>query len=69
MSLLLGEDNDVTVEGYIFGTDYFESNKSNFKIITLKITDETDSIACKVFCNEDEEYARLCKALKVGNMA
>ena len=66
MSLLLGEDNDVTVEGYIFGTDYFESNKSNFKIITLKITDETDSIACKVFCNEDEEYARLCKVLKVG---
>ena len=66
MSLLLGEDNDVTVEGYIFGTEYFESNKSNFKIITLKITDETDSIACKVFCNEDEEYARLCKALKVG---
>ena len=66
MSLLLGEDNDVTVEGYIFGTDYFESSKTNFKIITLKITDETDSIACKVFCNEDEEYARLCKALKVG---
>ena len=66
MSLLLGEDNDVTVEGYIFGTDYFESNKTNFKIITLKITDETDSIACKVFCNEDEEYSRLCKELKVG---
>ena len=66
MSLLLGEDNDVTVEGYIFGTDYFESSKTNFKIITLKITDETDSIACKVFCNEDEEYARLCKVLKVG---
>ena len=66
MSLLLGEDNDVTVEGYIFGTEYFESSKTNFKIITLKITDETDSIACKVFCNEDEEYARLCKALKVG---
>lgn len=66
MSLLLGEDNDVTVEGYIFGTEYFESSKTNFKIITLKITDETDSIACKVFSNEDEEYGRLCKALKVG---
>ena len=66
MSLLLGEDNDVTVEGYIFGTEYFESSKTNFKIITLKITDETDSIACKVFCNEDEEYGRLCNALKVG---
>ncbi len=66
MSLLLGEDNDVTVEGYIFGVEYFESSKTNFKIITLKITDEADSIACKVFSNEDEEYGRLCKALKVG---
>ncbi len=65
MSLLLGEDNDVTVEGYIFGVDYFESSKSNFKIITIKITDETDSIACKIFCNEDGEYSRLCKELKV----
>ena len=67
ISLLVGEDNDVTVEGYIFGVDYFESNKSNFKIITLKFTDETDSIACKVFSKDDDEYARICKELKVGN--
>ncbi len=66
MDLLLGEDNDVTVEGYIFGTEYFESSKSNFKIITLKVTDEIDSIACKVFCRESDEYLRLCKELKVG---
>ncbi len=66
MSLLLGEDNDVTVEGYIFGIEYFESSKSNFKILTLKITDETDSIACKVFSNDDDDYQRLCKELKVG---
>src|SRR5699024_4609154 len=66
MDLLVGEDNDVTVSGYIFGTEYFESNKSNFKIITIKVTDETNSISCKVFSNEDEEYQRLCKALKVG---
>ena len=66
MDLLVGEDNDVTIEGYIFGTEYFESSKSNFKIITLKMTDETNSIACKVFCSDDEEYQRLCKELKEG---
>ena len=65
MSLLLGEDNDVTVLGYIFGVDYFESNKTNFKIITLKLTDDTDSIACKVFTNDEAEYERLSKELKV----
>ena len=41
---LLGEDNDVVVTAKIFDTDFFESAKSEFKIITLKITDYTDSI-------------------------
>ena len=64
--MIAGEDNHVVVEGYVFGADYFESSKTSFKIITLKITDETDSIYCKVFAREDEEYQRLCKALKIG---
>jgi len=66
MSLIAGEDNNVVVDGYVFGVDYFESSKSDFKIITLKITDETDSIYCKVFVKDKEEYARLCKELKTG---
>ncbi len=64
---LLGEDNNVVVEGYVFGTDYFESSKTDFKIITLKITDYSDSIYCKVFVRDDEEYQRLCKELKAGS--
>jgi len=64
---LLGEDNNVVVEGYVFGTDFFESSKTDFKIITLKITDYSDSIYCKVFVRDQEEYSRLCKELKVGN--
>ena len=64
---LLGEDNNVVVEGYVFGTDYFESSKTDFKIITLKITDYSDSIYCKVFVRDDEEYKRLCKELKAGS--
>ncbi len=64
---LLGEDNNVVVEGFVFGTDYFESSKTDFKIITLKITDYSDSIYCKVFVRDNDEYTRLCKELKTGN--
>ena len=64
---LIGEDNNVVVEGKVFGVDLFESNKTDFKIITLKITDFSDSIYCKVFVREDDEYKRLCKELKEGN--
>ncbi len=63
---LIGEDNNITIEGYLFGTEYFESSKSDFKIITLKITDYSDSIYVKVFTRAEEEYKRLVKELKVG---
>ena len=64
---IMGEDNNVVIEAQIFGTEYFESSKSDFKIITLKVTDFSDSIYCKVFIRDDEEYGRLCKELKTGN--
>ena len=64
---LIGEDNNVVIEAQVFGTDYFESSKTDFKIITLKVTDYSDSIYCKVFVRDDEEYSRLCKELKNGN--
>ena len=64
---LIGEDNNVVIEAQVFGTDYFESSKTDFKIITLKVTDFSDSIYCKVFVRDDEEYSRLCKEFKVGN--
>lgn len=64
---LIGEDNNVVIEAKVFGTDYFESTKTDFKIITLKVTDFSDSIYCKVFVREDEEYKRLCSELKPGN--
>jgi DNA polymerase-3 subunit alpha (Gram-positive type) len=64
---IVGEDNNITVEAYVFGVDYFESNKSNFRIITLKITDYNDSIYCKVFVKDLHEYSTLKKKLKVGN--
>lgn len=63
---IVGEDNNITVAANVFGVDLFESSKTDFKIITLKITDYTDSIYCKVFVRDDEEYARLQKELKAG---
>ena len=64
---LIAEVDNVIVEGHVFGIDYFESNKSNFKIITLKITDYTDSMYCKIFTKDDDQYNKLKKQLKVGN--
>ena len=64
---IIGEDNNVVVEAKIFGLDFFESSKTDFKIITLKITDLSDSIYCKVFVRDDEEYSRLKGELKEGN--
>ena len=64
---LIGEDNNVVVEAKVFGVELFESSKTDFKIITLKITDFSDSIYCKVFVREEEEFKRLSKELKEGN--
>ena len=64
---IIGEDGDVAVEAKVFGLDFFESAKTNFKIITLKITDFSDSMYCKVFVRDDEEYNTLKKELKEGN--
>ena len=63
---LLYEVDNVTIEGMIFGIDMFES-KSGYKIITLKVTDNNDSIYVKMFTKEDEEYARIKDLLKEGS--
>ena len=60
------EIDNVTIEANVFGIDYFESSKSNFKIITLKLTDFTDSMYCKIFTKDDEEYNSLKSKLKQG---
>ena len=63
---IVGEDNNIVVEAKVFGTEYFESSKNDFKIITLKITDYSDSMYCKIFVRDAEEYQNLCKELKEG---
>src|SRR5574344_1094675 len=55
---ILGEENSITLEAYIFGIEEFVSTKSNFMILTLKISDKTDSISAKVFSKDADEFAK-----------
>ncbi len=64
---IIGEDNNVVIECKVFGLDFFESSRTDFKIITLKVTDYSDSMYVKVFAREDEEYQRIKGELKEGN--
>ncbi len=66
INLITFEMDNVTVNAKVFGIDVFESSKSNFKIITLKLTDGTDSMYCKIFCREEDEFNKYKKALKEG---
>ena len=61
-----GPMNSVILETEIFGVDLFESNKTNFKIITLKLTDKTDSILAKLFTKNTDEYNAYAKEFKEG---
>ncbi len=67
MNQVTGEIDNVTVSGYIFGKEEFESSKSNFKIITLKISDETDSLISKIFFRNEEDFQRVNNDLKIGS--
>jgi len=64
---IIGEENSITVEAFVFGIDIFESSKSNFKILTLKISDKTDSIMAKIFSKDEDEFKSICKDIKSGS--
>ena len=64
---IMGEDNNITVEAYVFGIEEFASSKSNFKILTLKISDKTDSILAKIFTRDDDEYNNIKGNIKENN--
>ncbi len=63
---LLYEVDNVNIEAKIFGIDLFEA-KSGYKIFTLKVTDGTDSMYCKLFTKDEEEFSRIKGLLKNGS--
>ena len=64
---IMGEENNITLEAYIFDISEFVSSKSGFRILTLKISDKTDSLIAKYFSKEENEFNNIAKALKKGS--
>ena len=60
-----GKTNLITFEAKIFGIDLRET-KTDFRIFTIKITDNTDSMYAKIFVNDTDEVNRLKGLLKTG---
>lgn len=63
---IVGENADIIIEGKVFGTEEFVPQSKAFKILTLYVTDNTDSIYCKTFIRDDEVYDDVVKKTKVG---
>ena len=65
LSEIIGEIDNIVVEVKCFDVEFKETSKE-WKIITLKVTDYTDSIFVKLFCKDDDVYQELQKFLKAG---
>ncbi len=65
MDRIMGPQNNVTLEAYIFDSETRET-RTGLNIVTLKITDYTDSIYAKMFINDKDELAIVNKNLKKG---
>lgn len=58
---IVGENDSIVIEAKVFGIDEFVPSSKAFKILTLKVTDYTDSILAKVFIRDDEYMMMLRK--------
>jgi len=61
---VFAEEDNVSLEAYVFAIDEFESSKSSFKILTLKITDFNDSMYAKIFVKDDKDWDFYRKHIK-----
>ncbi len=62
----VGSDaKNVVFEAYVFGVDSFERDTIN--IITLKVSDKTNSILAKIFQKDKKKYLSILKSIKVGS--
>lgn len=62
---IMGDQKGIILEAYIFGIDTMERETIN--IITLKISDKTNSLLAKIFKKDKKEYQAVLKTLKTGS--
>ena len=63
---IIGDVKNIIVEGFIFG-EIATLEKENINIITLKISDKTNSILAKIFKKDHDEFLEIMDNLKAGN--
>ena len=66
ISSIVGENNEIVIEAKVFGTEEFVPQSKAFKILTLKVSDGTDSILSKIFIRGDDVYDEVVKKTKPG---
>lgn len=59
---IMGDTKNLILEAYVFGIDTMERDTIN--IITLKISDKTNSLLAKIFKKKKEDYQAALKDLK-----
>ena len=67
MDQIGGEENNVVIDAYMYADADIIETKTDLKIITLKLTDNTDSIYAKIFVNDEDEFKSIKGHLKTGN--
>ena len=63
------EENNVTLEAYIFGSEFNQIKTKDGRdiyLISLKISDDTSSILAKCFAKDEEDFNNKAKELKDG---
>lgn len=66
LDTVIGPTNNLTIEACLFADPDVRETKTSLKIVTLKITDYTDSIYGKIFIDDEENYPKIIKQLKKG---
>ena len=62
---ILGEAKNVIVEAYIFG-ELTTLEKETINIITMKISDKSNSLLAKIFKRDHDEFSEVMSKLKAG---
>ncbi|MBR1417069.1 MAG: PolC-type DNA polymerase III [Bacilli bacterium] len=66
---IISEEKDVIIEAYVFGSEAKNIDRPDKKtnIMTLKVSDNTNSLYAKFFMKELDEFNSVAKKIKNGN--
>ena len=66
LDTIISDTNNVTIEGFLFTDIEVRPTKTDLKILTLKLTDKTDSIYGKIFLHGDDQLNLVMSKVKTN---